>query len=279
MISKIKRCAAGFVLAAGLAGCATFGSQTVDHNKMLDLAAREGFKQQYLSAPPFILTAYHRSMAPSDVLVVYIEGDGRAWASRTMPSDDPTPKYPLAFFLACEDKASNILYLARPGQFRVIESASVDQVYWTSKRYSEEVIQSMNAAINEIKRSSGARQISLIGYSGGAAVAVLVAALRDDVIALRTVAGNLAINIFTQEHHLSPLLGSLDPLDEAQAVKGVPQRHFIGRQDKIVTKKIIGTFLDAEGDVSRKRLTELEDADHSSRWVKRWNELLALPLY
>jgi hypothetical protein len=276
--SKILKFTAGFMVTAVLTGCATIETQKIGRDEMFQTAVREGFKKQYLSAPPFVLTAYHKRSGASDTLVVYIEGDGYAWVSRTMLSDDPTPKHPLAFFLASEDRSPNVLYLARPGQFLVVGSPQVDQVYWTSKRYSEEVIQSTNAAIDQIKRSSGASKVSMIGYSGGAAVAVLVAARRNDVVALRTVAGNLAPEVFNREHHLSPLSGSLNPVAVAPAVQGISQRHFIGREDVIVTKAVTEAFLDAEGDVSHKSITEVDGADHLNGWAGRWNEFLAMSL-
>ncbi len=259
-----------------LTGCATVEMPVVSRDDMFQAAVREGFKKQYLFAPPFVLTAYHKSAGASDTLVVYIEGDGYAWSSRTMPSDDPTPRHPLAFFLASEDQSPHVLYLARPGQFLADASPQVDQAYWTSKRYSEEVIQSTNAAIDQVKLSSGAGKVSLVGYSGGAAVAVLVAARRNDVIALRTVAGNLAPEVFTRLHHLSPLTGSLDPMAVALAVKGIPQRHFIGRRDAVVTRAVTEAFLDAEGDDSRQSLTEVDGADHLNGWAERWGVFIKL---
>ncbi|MBF0478010.1 MAG: alpha/beta hydrolase [Candidatus Omnitrophica bacterium] len=252
-----------------LTGCASIETQAV----------RERFIKQTLYAPPFYLTAYHKLSGSSDTLVVYIEGDGYAWVSRIVPSDDPTPRHPLAFFLATQDKSPNVLYLARPGQFLAAGAPAVDQAYWTSKRYSEEVIQSMNSAINEIKRSSGANKISLIGYSGGAAVAVLVAALRNDVTALRTVAGNLAPDVFSQEHHLSQLFGSLNPVTVAPTINAIPQRHFVGQKDRIVTKQVTEAFLDAEGDDSRQTMTEVYGADHTHGWKEHWQKLLLIPLH
>ena len=72
------------------------------------------------------LTAWSRIAGPADGPVdgpvdevhVYIEGDGYAWATTTDPSDDPTPINPLALRLAAVDDAPNVLYLARPCQFR-----------------------------------------------------------------------------------------------------------------------------------------------------------------
>jgi len=268
----------GFLAATAVTGCATVQTQVASRDAMFQTADGQGFTKKYLSAPPFVLTSYHKVSAPSDTVVVYIEGDGFAWASRTCPSDDPTPKHPLAFFLASKDQSPNVLYLARPGQFPHAGGPQVDRSYWTSKRYSEEVVQSTNAAIDQVKLSSGAKKISLVGYSGGAAVAVLVAGRRSDVVALRTVAGNLAPEVFSTVHHLSPLSGSLDPVAVAAAVNEIPQHHFIGSNDTIVTKEVTDAFLDAEGDRSRQRLTTVAGADHTNGWVERWRNLLVVPL-
>jgi pimeloyl-ACP methyl ester carboxylesterase len=262
-----------------LSGCASFLTRQSDYIWMDRKAALKGFKKIYLSVPPFILTAFQRINAASDVMVVYIEGDGYAWTSRTQPSDDPTPKHPLAFELSAQDPSAKVVYLARPGQFEAGGSPGVDQSYWTGKIYGEDVIRSANTALDSLKKSLGVSKISLVGYSGGAAVAVLVAARRDDIIALRTVAGNLAPNIFVRLHHVSPFNGSLDPLAVASSVKSIPQLHFVGDRDTIVPKSIASAFLDQEGDLDHKSLIEVRGAKHLDGWARRWNELLNKPLW
>lgn len=262
-----------------LAGCATFLTRKSDYIRMDQKAASKGFKRIYLSVPPFILTAYQKVDAPSEVMTVYIEGDGYAWASRTEPSDDPTPKHLLVFDLASEDPSPDVVYLARPGQFEESGSPTADQAYWTGKRYSQEVIESTSAALDSLKRSSGVTKFSLVGYSGGAAVAVLVAARRNDVIALRTVAGNIASDIFVRLHHLSPLAGSLDPLDVALSIRSIPQLHFVGGKDRIVPRAIACAFLDQEGDTAHESLVEVDGAGHMDGWAQQWRELLSKPLH
>lgn len=262
-----------------LSGCATLLTRQSDYTRMDQQAVLKGFKKTYLPASPFILTAYQKIEGPSDVMVVYIEGDGYAWASRTQPSADPTPKHPLAFDLASQDPSLNVIYLARPGQFEQGGCPTIDRAYWMNKRYSQEVIQATNIAIDTLKQSLGVRKVSLVGYSGGAAVAVLVAATRNDVIALRTIAGNLAPDIFARMHHVSPLNGSLDPLTAAASIGSIAQLHFVGGRDTIVPKSIICAFLDQEGDIHHESLVEVDDADHGGGWNKHWNELLNKPLW
>lgn len=261
-----------------LNGCATVGIESTNRGDMVQVAVREGFKKQYLSAPPFVLTAWLKENGSSDTVVVYIEGDGYAWTSRTEPSDDPTPKHPVAFELAVQDPSPCVVYLARPGQYGSKASLLPGKEYWTRKRYSEEVIQAMSAAIDSLKISLGASKVSLVGYSGGAAVAVLVAVRRHDVISIRTVAGNLAPGVFSDLHHVSQLKDSLDPEAVASSVRLIPQIHFIGDRDAVVPKAVVEAFLDREGDVDHKRLVEIENADHLQGWKQRWRELLDFPL-
>lgn len=153
-----------------------------------------------------------------------------------------------------------------------------DPAYWRGKRYSEDVVHAVNAAIDMVKLSSGASRVSLAGFSGGGALAVLVAARRDDVVALRTVAGNLALDVFCGAHDISPLEGSLDPLTVASALKDIPQRHFIGSRDRVVPRAAAEAFLDAQGDMEHKRLIVVEGVDHMEGWRARWPGLLAEPL-
>ncbi len=50
-------------------------------------------------------------------MVVYIEGDGRAYVNRRTPSNDPTPGNPMALRLALADPSLRVLYLGRPCQY------------------------------------------------------------------------------------------------------------------------------------------------------------------
>ena len=91
--------------------------------------------------------------------------------------------------------APNVAYLARPCQFMPMDRNPQCAVpYWTGKRYTPEVIASMNDAVDRLVARVPGQPVNLIGYSGGGAVAVLIAARRHDVATLRTVAGNLDAN-------------------------------------------------------------------------------------
>jgi len=107
---------------------------------------------------------------------------------------------------------------------------------------------------------------------------VLVAARRSDVIALRTVAGNLNPHMLSIYHRVSQLEGSLDPLDAARKVAHIPQRHFVGSRDKIVPFAIVKSFVKMEKGEKYECITVVDGASHNDGWQRRWKELLAIPL-
>lgn len=254
--------------------CATL-FRNADYNLIVQPA---GFNKSFLKTKHFALTSYHRFNNPGEPLNIYIEGDGRAWISKTQLSDNPTPQNPLVLELVGIDPSANVAYLARPGQYTEHGVPLCEPAYWSNKRFSEEVISSINEAIDQLCLKAKSKKINLIGYSGGAAIAVLVTARRTDVISLRTIAGNLDTEAVNRYNNVSPLSGSLNPIEVANRIKDIPQRHFIGAYDKVIPSTIAQAFVLQEGDKDYKRITIIEGATHTRGWRERWKELLSVPL-
>ena len=63
--------------------------------------------------------------------------------------------------------------------------------------------------VDALKRDAGAAKVILVGYSGGGAIAVLLAARRLDVAGVITVSADLDLAYWTQRDGLAPLSGSL----------------------------------------------------------------------
>lgn len=126
----------------------------------------------------------------------------------------------------------NVVYIARPCQFTRNDPAC-RSTYWTDRRFSEDVIASMNHAV-DVLRAPAAGPVHLVGFSGGGAVAALVAARRGDVASLRTVAGNLDHRALNAHHRVSPMPASLNAVDVAPRLAAVPQAHFVGTKDDVV---------------------------------------------
>lgn len=101
----------------------------------------------------------------------------------------------------------------------------------------------MNEAVGHVVARTPGQHINLVGYSGGGAVAVLLAARRHDVSSLRTVAGNLDTEYVNRIHDVSAMPQSLNPVDVAQTISGIPQVHFSGEDDSIVPIAVTRLFV------------------------------------
>lgn len=257
-------------------GCVT---TTAGYRAADKLALEHHLKEEYLNTDLCTLTVFHKFNRPGVPITVYIEGDGTAWRSRRELSDDPTPRHPLVLSLAAMDPSDNVAYLARPGQLTASGRPDCDPAYWSGKRFSREVVNAMNSAIDNLKSESRSEEINLIGYSGGAAIAVIIAAQRKDVISLRTIAGNLDHEAVNQYHKVTSLEGSLNPIDFSNKVSAIPQRHFTASGDHIVPIFIARSFVAKEGDEKGESITVVEGTTHFSGWQKAWPSLLKLPLY
>lgn len=241
------------------------------------LAQPAGLQRDQLRAGPFVLTTFSRISRSDLPVTVYIEGDGLAWRSRTRPSDDPTPRRALGLSLAAADTGANVAYLARPCQFTPMAANPACSVsHWTGRRYAEEVVAAMDAAVTQVLAATPGQRVHLVGYSGGAALAVLVAARRQDVASLRTVAGNLDPAEVNRLHRVSPMPDSLNPIDFAARVASIPQLHVSGGKDTVVPPAIAQRFVAASGACAR--LQVLAGLSHEGDWAGEWPRLLTLPL-
>ena len=233
--------------------------------------------QRDIPAPPFLLRSYERIDRPSrETTRIYIEGDGLAWLSKNRASPDPTPINPVALSLAQADKTANVIYLARPCQYNNASSGKAcPDKYWQSSRFAPEVIAAMNNAIDDIRERHKLDRMELVGFSGGAAVALLIASQRKDIVSVVTVAGNLDTDAFTRLHHVSPMTASLNPARFASRISHLAQRHFVGGEDRIVPIDIYRSYRAAAGASEKISVTVVPKADHENGWAERWPALLA----
>lgn len=223
------------------------------------------------------LQSYHRPAAlKHEHLRVYIEGDGFAYVTSSVPSPDPTPIEPTTLRLAAADEGANVIYMARPCQYTKRSNKACPQKFWTTHRYSREVTSLYNNVLDGLKQEHGIRSFDLVGYSGGGVIAALLAAERDDITALRTVAANLDVSAFTDHHNITPMPHSLNPAEE-KGLKSVPQIHYAGEKDNIVPPEVLQSYLVKQG-FSREELSVslyvVQGMNHFSPWYKRWPRLL-----
>ena len=210
--------------------------------------------------------------ANTENLTIYIEGDGLSWVNITSPSSDPTPLNPMALKLALNDPAPSV-YLARPCQYTRKKDLHCSQQYWTNKRFSAEIIEATNQAIDQIKRQLNAKNLILVGYSGGGAVAALIAAQRHDIKHLFTIAGNLDHVYWTSMLHLSPLSGSLNPRDFQEQLQHIPQTHFVGAKDNVINESVVRSYTSYFPTDKKPTVIVVPEFDHQCCWVINWNAL------
>jgi hypothetical protein len=267
--------------AVGLGGCDRPVFVAEPRAAAAALAAAHGFQRIDYSAGPFRLRGYQRYDRPgADTLTVYIESDGRAWLDRWTLSADPTPAHPDILALAVVDPSPNRLYLGRPCQYLDPAAlAACAPSYWSSARFAPEVIAGYEAAIDQAKLRAGAARVALFGFSGGGAVAALVAARRADVGLLVSIAGTLDIARWTRDAHVSPLAGSLNPADFAARLQSIRQVIFVGEDDDVVPPEVAQSYLARMTDTRRARLVRIPDFGHDCCWVNSWPELLARYVY
>ena len=179
--------------------------------------------------------------------------------------------HPLALRLALKEGLAGSAYLARPCQY-VPDSirAQCSPADWTQARFSAEIVNAMNLVVDAMKQRFGARSIRLVGYSGGAAVAALVAARRQDVVQLVSVAGVLDHVGWARGLEVSPLSGSLNPADYWQVLQHVPQRHFVGGRDRQTGMHGIAGYLARFPPGLAIEVVVIDDFDHACCWEAAW---------
>ncbi|OGQ48121.1 MAG: hypothetical protein A3H42_03355 [Deltaproteobacteria bacterium RIFCSPLOWO2_02_FULL_46_8] len=267
----IKAALLGAAFLLSVSGCTTV-DPSGNPAHIIAWAAKQDFWVSNIRAGTFRLASFSRgAMVTGDTMVVYIEGDGAPWVTPYHPPRDPTPQKPVSLTLAAVDPAQKVVYLGRPCQYLDAEALrNCDSAYWIERRFAPEVIAAYDDALTQLKASLGVRQIRLVGFSGGGVIAVLVAARRNDVESLITVAAPLAVSEWVVWHNASPLIGSLDPAELGENVHLPPSVHFVGNRDKIVPVSVVEKFTRRKGG----HMETILDFDHDCCWSRDWAKLL-----
>ena len=271
----LRRSLSTFVVLA-ISGCAALQSPA----ERADAQAKAGHFQP-VAAVAGPVRAWLRQTRPlfaqttppveNATLTVYIEGDGAEWRGKFQPPADPTPDNPLTLRLALRDPDARVAYLGRPCQYLEHDAlAQCPPHLWIRARFGAQAVDMMNAAIDVLARTASARRVRLVGYSGGGAMAALLAARRTDVACLVTVASPLDTDAWTAAIDVSPLAESLNPLELVPQLASIAQTHFSGAEDHVVPVRTLRRFTEAQ---PAARVEVIDAFDHDCCWVLAWEKL------
>ncbi len=252
-----------------LSSCKTL---TYEHDS---IGKMYGFQKVLVKGGDFWITTYQKISDKRKPYVFYIEGDGAAFAGKYQVSRNPTPRKPMFIKLAAMDDRPNVVYVARLCQYTPTKlNPKCNTQYWTNKRMSDDTVQSLNDVINNINNHN---KFSLIGFSGGGGIAVMIAARNSMVKDVITVAANLDHVAFTTLHNVTPMIGSLNPIDYVNQVKHIPQLHISGGKDNIVPPFIADKFVQKAASNCVKQQI-YEETSHNHGWRKVWKYVYTRPL-
>lgn len=255
-----------------------------------DVAAAAGFAPTADRAGGFVTRGFANGRTGA-LITIYLEGDGQAYVQGQPRRRDPSPKDPNALRLAILDPyAGPKAYLARPCQYPFPGDPPCAPNFWLTSRFSEPVVAAVDAAVTAAKRRAQAERIRLVGYSGGGAVALLVAARRDDVERVVTVAGTLDHAAWTEAHGYWPLDGrpsfsgdppgppSLNPPAFVDRLGPIRQVHFVGGDDAEILPAVAASFMRRKPADARWLMEILPGVDHGDSrhpddWAERWPSL------
>jgi pimeloyl-ACP methyl ester carboxylesterase len=248
-----------------LCGCALVEGPA---ERAASMASAAGFRSAG-HGPDGLLT--YRRGESGQRMVVYIESDGAPWRRADEPPADPTPIQQIVLRMAVADPSEAVVYMGRKCQYlSEAELGKCDPDLWMLGRFRPDAIAATNRSIDAVKKMFGASSIALVGYSGGGAMAALVASRRGDVDCLVTLAAPLDTQAWTAAIGVTPLRNSLNPALEAPRLQAMRQTHFRGGRDAVVPKASLQRFLQA---VPNANVIDLEDFDHDCCWASRWAQL------
>ena len=225
-----------------------------------NLIIPDEFQYRKIATADFDFASWQKVTTANGLYKIYIEGDGHAFDANGHPTTDPTPQGTMLRELAFTDYQPNVIYLARACQF--VQHKKCAQKYWTTARFAPEIIAAQAEAVKQI---AGNAPVILIGFSGGAQIAGLIAVQNPDIKVKKiiTIAGNLDHSAWTEYHHVPALSESLDLNNYRQEFNVIPQIHYVGTEDKIMPP-----FLNRNFVADKSTVHQVEGAGHNYGWGK-----------
>jgi dienelactone hydrolase len=273
MSGLVKACTASHVVTIGalvglLTGCVGPGTLPAHFTRLA------GFQEDLVAGSTFRHRIYRRQGRAGEdagVLHVYIEGDGRPFLQPTTVAFDPTPRDPLMLRLMALDPSPSV-YLGRPCYFGLSHDKGCDPSYWTVRRFSPEVVDSLAVVLRAEEIRAGAHSIQLYGHSGGGTLAVLLAARIPNVTRVVTIGANLDTAAWCSLHGYTPLLGSLNPAELPHSSDRAAVLHLVGSKDTNTPPELVESAAARAGESGAVRI--IPGFTHTCCWEGVWARVL-----
>jgi len=201
----------------------------------------------------------------ASTLHIYIEGDGEPWLGPGKIALDPSPAESIAWQMMLNDPLPAV-FVGRPCYFHT-QDPNCNPGLWTNARYSREVVDSMAAVIDRIRAQYHADKLVLIGFSGGGALAVLLATRLPQIDTVITFGADLDTDAWTSFHGYSALNASLNPADFVLPER-VKQLHFVGEKDDNVPANLNRRFYR----VNKITPIVVKNFTHTCCWLNFWQQ-------
>ncbi len=248
-------------------GCATSPAGRLDR-----IAVEHGLRTGVVKGNGFRLRYYRKgAVTRGESVRIYLEGDGLPWLRPRQVARDPTTRNPVALRLMLHDPGPAV-YLARPCYHQMDDHPLCMPWHWTAGRYSRTIVDSLTAAIRTLTKARPSPfGIGLVGYSGGGALAMLIAERLPRVDHVITIAGNIDPDTWTDLHGYSPLSGSENPSLHPPLRGSILQLHLAGENDENLPPSLIGQAVERQGNGS---LVTIARYNHHCCWQDIWPYVL-----
>lgn len=262
-----------------LAGCSSLEK---DRQFAQSIATSGQLSAVSYATKTFNIQGWQTPLKARQPITIYLEGDGMAWLSRNQISPDPTPNDPIALSLATIEAQynpkANIVYLSRPCQYTTrAQNPQCNSRYWGKARYAPEVLHSYADIINQLKAQYHPTELHLVGYSGGAAIAMWLATQSADIRSVTTVAGNVDPKAFSRLHCVDDLTESVDVSAALTTMPAIAHHHYVGALDNTVPMNIAQSMMRLLPESTKQcgQITVVEGVSHTSGWEAYWNKRLS----
>ena len=173
---------------------------------------------------------WERDISQGDSLRIYIEGEG-----------NPTPRKPVAWELAQRDLNHNVIYISRPCQYVWCDECK-NPALWQEERFNEEIVDEMKSLVTYLAQKYQAKTIELVGYEGGATIALLIAG-KWPVAQIITVGGILDPQGYAETEKIT--LNGMQPIELRGALAQIPQVHYVAQKDTLTPRATAEAFVNA----------------------------------